>query len=118
MAAVAIGKAFGWTFYQDAVAASAGATTELVAAVAGKRIRLLHLWGKADVAGAIQLKDGSTARTGAMNLAATGGPQNAGPISPADVNFSCVAQASASAALNLTTVTCVFNGGMIFAVED
>ena len=118
MAAVALGKAYGWTFYQDAVAASAGATTVLVAAVTEKRIRLLHLWGKADVAGTIVLKDGSTARTGIMNLAATGGPHGAGPIPAADVNFACVAQASAGAALNLTTVTCAFNGGMIYAVED
>jgi hypothetical protein len=118
MAAVAIGKAFGWTFYQDAVAASAGATTELVAAVTGKRIRLLHLWGKADVAGTLQLKDGSTVRTGVMNVASCGGPQGAGPIPAEDVSFMCVAQASASAALNLTTATCAFNGGMMFAVED
>jgi len=116
MAAVELGRWGGWAFKQIEVEAQADKRTAIVAAVTGKRLRLLCLAGKADVAGTITLENGSTACSGAMSVVATD-PLPLPLIRPEDAPFMALMQADAGAAINLTTVSCAFNGLAIYAEE-
>ncbi len=117
MAATVMGHPGRWTIYSAAVNCAAGDTTALVAAVSGKRISLLGLVGTANVAGTITLKSGSTAISGVMPVGAVSGFVL--PICPeTDPQTMGWCRTVAGAALNLTTVTCEFDGVLRYAVED
>ena len=107
----------GWTFYQVVIVQTAASADCLMAAVTGKRIRLMGLVGTFNSAGTFQILNGSTALTGAISVAATGYA-----ILPflrhEDVNHMCHGETTAGAALNMTTVTGFMNGTAIVAVEN
>ena len=106
-----------WKFYSAEVDLPAGATTELVAAVTSKRIRVVALFLNANVAGTVTLKSATTDISGDINLAATGGFVL--PPVPADsVRSYGWFDTAAGEALNATTVTCTVDGVLVYAVEQ
>lgn len=116
MAAQAMGVFREWYFYSDVVDLAAGATGALVAAQgAGRITRLVGLWGSADIAGTVVLKDGTTARSGTINLASTAG-WILQPIPHDDVPYFAWMESSPNAAINITTVYCTIDGVVLYAV--
>jgi len=111
-------EASGWTVATKAINVGAGTTGELVAAAgSGKRIRVVGLFGTTNVSGSITLKSASTALSGVINLSATSGPVL--PAIPAqNIPLHGWCQTAANEALNLTTVTCEFDGFLIYATEN
>lgn len=116
MAATELGRWGQWIIRSNVVSCNAGATTALVAAVTGKRISLIALLGTADVAGTIALKSSTTAISGTMPVGPYGGfviPE-CHPLNNEGLGWYHTA---AGEALNLTTVTCTFNGMIKYGVE-
>ena len=109
--------ASGWTVATKAINAGVG-TTELVAkAGEGKKIRVLGLFGVANVAGSVTLKSDSTAITGVVPVAAKSGwvlP----PIPAQNIPLHGWCDTAANKDLDITTVTCEFDGTLIYATED
>ncbi|HUU31023.1 MAG TPA: hypothetical protein VMY69_02880 [Phycisphaerae bacterium] len=117
MTAKTMGRYGGWAYYSAEVDLPAGARTEIVAAVAGKRIRVVALMINANVAGTVTLESATTAISGDINLAATGGfvlP----PVPEESARFYGWMDTAAGEALNATTVTCTIDGVLVFAVEQ
>lgn len=117
MAATEFRSAWNWRYYQVAVNCAADAQTELVAAVTGKVICVLSLIGTVDVNGHISLESAADKLTGVMPVSALGGfvvPRGA----EERVDVMGYWRTAAGEALNMTTVTCVFDGSLVYAVED
>jgi len=92
-----------WVFKTIGVQLVDDDTTEIVAAVT-KRLRLLALAGTVVATGSIVIKDGTTAVSGIITFAATGGcvlPSVLGDVPPSD-KFLAWAETTAGAALNAT----------------
>jgi len=111
-------EADGWTVATKAINVAAGARTALVTTAGeGKKIRVLGLMGTADVSGSITLESASTAISGVIELAAKGGVVL--PAIPAqNVALHGWCETDDNEALNITTVTCTFDGMLIYATED
>ena len=112
-------EATGWTITRAVINIAAGARTAIVAAAGeGKAIRVLGLMGTADVAGSITIESGANALSGVIPLAAKGGVVY--PVVPSQnvlagaVWFETVD----NEALNITTVTCTFDGVVVYATEN
>jgi len=107
----------GWTFYSAELDVPAGATTELVAAVAGKRIRVVGVVAVANVSGTVTFKSSTTAISGDIPVAAKGGV-----VMPlADVRSAPYCgwmDTAAGEALNVTTVTCTLDGVLVYAIHQ
>ena len=117
MVSKGMGRTGMWKFYSAELDVPAGATTELVAAVTGKQIRVVGLVGVANVSGTVTLKSSTTAISGDIPVAACGGIVM--PImSAASVPVCAWATTAAGEALQITTVTCTFDGVLVYAVEQ
>lgn len=95
-----------------AISAGAGATTEVVAAVTGKRIRVVSYAVTANTgAGTFVWKSATTAISGVMTIA-----QNAAVVFPAGVTP--ILQTTAGEALQITTVTCGIVGHLSYVTVE
>jgi len=112
-------EATGWTIASAAVNLAAGARGEVVAtAGSGKAIRVLGFMGTANVAGSITFESAANALSGVIPVAAKGGVVL--PVVPAQ-NVALGAAwftTNDNEALNITTVTCEFDGVIVYATED
>jgi len=108
----------GWTIATIPINVPAGATTELVAtAGAGKKIRVIGMMGMADVSGTVTLQSAGDAISGAMLPAARSGWVL--PCIPAqNIALHGWCDTADNEALNITTVTCTFDGILVYATED
>jgi hypothetical protein len=119
MAATAFGARIGvWDVYSAPVAQTQAATTELVAAVSGKRIRLIALNVIAAVTGTLIVKSASTALTGTIPITAYGGTPYNVPIPLLSIPHGGYLDTVAGEALNITTATGYVAGSVIYAVEN
>lgn len=92
--------------------ASAGARTEIVAAVAGKRIRVLSYVATCETAtGTFLWESATTAISGVMTMA-----DNGCVVVPAGTTP--VLQTAAGEALNITTVASVVRGHLSYITEN
>lgn len=117
MTAKTMGQYGGWQYYSAELDVPAGATTELVAAVTGKRIRVIAVVANANVAGTVTFKSATTAISGDFSLAATGGfvlP----PVPEESARYYGWMDTAAGEALNVTTVTCTLDGVLVYSVEQ
>lgn len=108
-----VGKGSVQSYSSAVIAATAGATTDVIAAPgAGKFIRVLGYHGTADIAGSIKWLDSTpTAKTGVMPVGATGG--FVVPVTDWDTGlFDCATNTK----LQLTTVSCTFNGVVEYCI--
>lgn len=95
---------------KTAAIAASGADTEIVAAVSGKKIRVLSMFGIADVAGTVRFEDGESgdALTGQVPVGTNGGY-----VLPYNENGWF--ETAAGNALNLEMVTAVsFAGSIVY----
>jgi len=117
MAYKVLGQVGRWALRSYEVDIAAGATTEIVAAVAGFRIRVVGCVLVADVAGSASILSATTGIWGDVPCAATGGFVL--PMIPfQDVPYGGWMDTVAGEALQITTVTCTLDGGMVVAVES
>lgn len=110
---VGIGPEFQDTPLKRAVVdLAAGATADIIAAVSGKKIKVLAIYAKADVAGTVVFKSGTTAISGAIPFV-TGDTDFSPPWCPQGLF-----QTASGEAFAATTVTATFDGFVLYQEVD
>lgn len=101
---------FGSHITSASISQGGAATTEVVAAVAGKRIHVVAWCISMDTAGTSQFLSAAVARTGAMKIGTTPGGQANGSTP--------LFSTAAGEALNLTTVTGAAKGYVSYYIGE